>query len=144
MTVVTPWARHYQHIWEERAADPKLPNWLRVAALAYGRHSANGHAVIGRGRIALVLANVDTVTGEVTPLDRGSVQRAIRTAVKYGWLAPESNSACLVVPGHAISGGLGRPRASCPQHNKPRNVGAQRLHLVHESGVNSARNVGAQ
>jgi hypothetical protein len=62
--LVVPWAKHYQHAWEERSGDPNLPDWLRVAALAYGKHSANGHAVFGPGDLALVLGSVDPVTGD--------------------------------------------------------------------------------
>jgi len=135
VTVVNPWARHYQRVWEERAGDPRMPYWLRVAALAYGKHAANGHAVFKAGQIGLILATVNTATGEIKALDRGSVQRAIRSAVEYGWLASESRSRCLVVPGHAIIGGLGGERDVCPQHGRTPNVGTQRLHSV--------RNVGA-
>jgi hypothetical protein len=120
VTVKNPWARHYQRVWHDRAGDPRLPNWLRVAALAYGSHAANGHAVFKPGQISLVLGHVNSDTGEVRPLDKGSVQRAIRTAVEYGWLRSGSGTRCLVVPGHAITGGLGNADDECPQHRKGR------------------------
>src|ERR687889_983678 len=114
-----PWAKHYQSTWHERSGDPRLPAWLRVAALAYGAHAANGHAMFKPGQVGLVLGAVDHETGEVKPLHKGSVQRAIRTAVEYGWLAPGSGARCLVVPGHAIAGGLGGDaNAPCPQHRR--------------------------
>lgn len=114
MSRLPTWSRHYQHAWEERSGNPALPKWLRVAALAYGKHAANGHAVFGAGDVALVLGDVDRATGAITP-DR-NVKRAIDTAVQYGWLASGSKSRCLIVPSHAVSGGLGNEHATCPQH----------------------------
>lgn len=120
------WAAHYQTTWHERSGDPRLPYWLRVAALAYGSHKANGHALFNAGQIALVLATADPETGEIKPLDKGSVQRAIRSAVDYGWLAADSCSRCLIVPGHAITMHYGNANAPCPQHDGPRpKVGTQ-------------------
>lgn len=108
------WARHDQHAWEERSGDPQLPDWLRVAALAYGKHRANGHANFGAGDVALVLGRIDYATGEVVP--NANVSRAIKRAVKYGWLGRGSKSRCLIVPGHAIAGGIGNEYAPCPVH----------------------------
>jgi hypothetical protein len=119
MTRQNPWTRHYQCVWHERAGDARLPAWLRVAALAYGSHAANGHAQFKPGQVGLVLGSVDVVTGEVRPMDKGSVQRAIRTAIAYGWLGSQSGARCLVVPGHAVTGGLGgNPDDECPQHKR--------------------------
>jgi hypothetical protein len=131
VTVVNPWARHFQLVWEERAGDPRLPYWLRVAALAYGKHATNGHAVFKAGQIGLILGTPNPATGEFKPLEKGNVQRAIRTAVEYGWLSKESGSRCLVVPGHAINGGVGgRELSACPQHDKKREVVSERPRLV--------------
>lgn len=116
MSHINAWSRHYQSVWLERAGDAELPDWLRVAALAYGSHRANGHALFKRGHVALILAAVDTRTGALTPRSRQSVHRAIRTAIRHGWLVEGSTARCLVVPGHAISGGLGSPVDDCPQH----------------------------
>jgi hypothetical protein len=131
MSVRNPWARHYQSIWHDRAGDDSLPNWLRVAALAYGAHKANGHAMFEPRAIGLVLARVDRETGVVTELDSGNVKHAIDRAVQAGWLAEGSGARCLVVPGHAISGGLGRTTDPCPQHTKRCNSDtAKRLKAV--------------
>lgn len=111
-----PWARHFQHVWEERAGSRSLPDWLRVACLAYGSHRANGHANFRRGEVALVLARLDEATGVVTPLARQGVHRAIKVAVGNGWLAVGSTARCLIVPAHAVTGGLGRAEDACPQH----------------------------
>lgn len=111
-----PWARHYQDDWHRKAGDPRLPYWLRVSALAYGSHGYNGHAVFKRGEIALILATIDQNTGEITPFE--NVGRAIRDAVEYGWLAPDSFWGCLVVPAHAIKKGTHGRRTECPIHKK--------------------------
>lgn len=111
------WSRHYQSIWGDRAGDATLPDWLRVACLAYGKHKANGHANFEPRAVGLVLARVDRDTGAITPLDSGNVKHAIDTAVKHGWLAEGSGSRCLIVPGR-IAGGLGRAEEPCPRHSK--------------------------
>ena len=109
-----PWARHYQHEWQSRAGDRRLPYWLRIAALAYGSHADNGHARFKRGEIALILSDVDQTTGEVRP--HQNVGRAIGDAVEYGWLEPDSYWGCLVVPAHAIKKGVHSSRSPCPIH----------------------------
>lgn len=116
MTRERPWARHYQDEWQSKAGDRRLPKWLRVAALAYGSHANNGHARFKRGEIALVLAEVDQATGEITPY--ANVGRAINDAIDYGWLDRESFWGCLVVPAHAIKKGTHGPRSECPIHVK--------------------------
>jgi hypothetical protein len=116
------WARHYQSAWHERSGDPRLPLWLRVSALAYGSHGANGHAMYKSGQVGLVLSKVDETTGEILTPCKQSVHRAIETAIEYGFLEKGSGSLCLVVPGHANVGGLGRADEPCPQHRR-RGVG---------------------
>ncbi len=112
----SPWARHYQHVWEERSGSPRLPMWLRVAALAYGKHGANGHAPFAAGEVALALSSVQPNTGNITTPARQNVRRAIDVAMEYGFLAPGSSSRCLIVPHHAIEGGIGNAYAPCPFH----------------------------
>ncbi len=107
---------HEQWGWSERAANSHLPYWLRVAALCYGHHRANGHAVFGPGDIRAALARIAPGTGEVTRPDPSLVTRAIRTAVGHGWLAKGSNARCLIAPGH-IGGGLGSEHDRCPVHD---------------------------
>ena len=106
------WSRHYQDVWEERAGDPRLPKWMRVAALAYGMHRANGHACFPPGAIALVLGKPNG--GDV--VKEPNVGRIIKRAVEYGFLGEGSTSRCLIVPAHAIEGGLGSQHAICPMH----------------------------
>lgn len=119
-----PWARHYQRPWAERAGNPGLPLWLRVASLAYGHHLGNGHATFGAGEVRLALSSVDR-DGVLRQPASSDVTRAIRTAVRYGWLAEGSRTRCLVVPGHAIEGGrgVGTEHVPCPEHHPDRRVG---------------------
>lgn len=118
MTHEHSWARHYQSVWLERTADDHMPMWLRVAFLAYGSHRANGHARFKPGEIGEVFGTVDAVTGEIKPADKHNVQRAIRNATKRGWLAEGSSTLCLIVPAHAIEGGLGYPTEKCSLHSR--------------------------
>jgi hypothetical protein len=113
------WAKHFQRSWQERAGDPRLSLWLRVACLAYGHHLGNGHATFGPSEVRLSLSTV-TKHGEVRPPASSDVTRAIRTAVRNGWLAEGSGARCLVVPGHAIEGGRGgvpTEHVPCPVHD---------------------------
>lgn len=114
-----PWSRHYQNVWHERSGDSNLPYWLRVACLAYGSHNANGHAMFKPGQIGLVLGHIDA-DGVPHPLDKQNVQRAINKAIEFGWITDQSGSRCLVVPGHAVAGGLGNPSDRCPQAHRRR------------------------
>ena len=111
---------HRQSVWAERAGDPDLPDWLRVAAVAYGKHRANGHANFSRGALRLVLATVDRETAEMK--ENENVSRAIATAVRYGFLARGSNTRCLVVPQHAVEGGLGSVHSPCVIHGPGHSV----------------------
>jgi hypothetical protein len=111
------WAKHFQSVWEERAADPAYPLWCRVAWLAYARHKANGHANFQRGQLGAILGS--SSKDGFKPLDPNNLQRAIRQAKKSGLLDISSCAECLVVPSHAIEGGWGgRPGSLCPVHER--------------------------
>lgn len=118
MSRKNPFAMHYQLVWQDRAADPRLALWLRVVSLANGMHRANGHASFGPGQVALHLDTVDADTGVVNHPTRQQIHRAIGTALEYGWLARSSSTRCLVVPPHAISGGLGHDWEICKWHDR--------------------------
>lgn len=126
-----PWARHYQIAWENRAADTNLPLWFRLMALAYGRHEANGHANFKRGQLSVILG---TPSGDGwRRVDRYYLRDTIKIAVEHGLLAEGSCTECLVVPGHAVAGGIGDPEEPCPVHI--RKLGAKhraKLRLVVE------------
>jgi hypothetical protein len=51
-------------------------------------------------------------------VDKTSISRAIAAAKKAGWIAEESNAKCLVVPHHAITGGMGSQYERCAVHGK--------------------------
>jgi hypothetical protein len=108
---------HYQAVWRERAAsraaNPTMPLWIRIASLAFGCHRRNGHAAFKAGEIAEVLGT----PGE--PLSPSSVSNAIKLAKNAGWIGRESSSRCLVVPPHAVQGGIGHPNERCPIHGAP-------------------------
>lgn len=130
MSLINPFSFHYQGVWLERAANPALPNWLRLASLAFGKHRANGHANFGVGQIAKLLAR-RTPDGQLKPLSDSGVSNAIRRAKELGFIANESHSRCLVVPPHAVTRGLGSPYERCRIHAGARIVGAFPLPAVH-------------
>lgn len=113
-----PWSRHYQDAWHNDALNENFPPALRVAFLAYGAHRANGHANFAPGEVGKVLGRFDTTSGEHRPADKANVQRAIREAVRHGLLAEGSGTLCLVVPGHRIEGGMGKPTEPCKRHDR--------------------------
>ncbi|GAA2089397.1 hypothetical protein GCM10009725_27390 [Aeromicrobium tamlense] len=110
------WSKHYRGPWIERAHDPRHPKWLRVASHAYGTHKRNGHAPLGIGELADLLARVDSTTGEFLP-DMKNAARYVAEAVDRGWLAAGSNGRCLIVPSHAVEGGTrGSIYEQCSRH----------------------------
>ncbi|WP_131812906.1 hypothetical protein [Mycolicibacterium peregrinum] len=115
MSLQNPFAFHYQGVWLERSADTQLPDWLRLASLAFGRHKANGHANFGVGEIAKLLGKCEP-DGKVKPLSGPAVSNAIKRAKDHGFIAIASHSRCLVVPPHAVTGGLGNAYERCRIH----------------------------
>jgi hypothetical protein len=107
-----PYSMHRQKVWAERAADPNMMLWIRVAALAFGCHRANNHAPFKAGEIAQILGTPGH------PLRASSVSNAIKLAKQSTWIAEESTARCLVVPPHAVEGGLGHPNDRCHVHHK--------------------------
>jgi hypothetical protein len=118
MSVYNPWTRHYQIEWENRAANPDTPMWARIICLAYGRHAANGHAIFHRGQLTWLLGTPPKGDKPFKRAQRQTVNNAIQTAVRYGWLDSGSCLECLVVPGHAIQGPQGKADAPCPVHER--------------------------
>jgi hypothetical protein len=86
--------------WPERITDPRLTVALRV--VAYAEHHANehGHTPLTTGEL---LRAVDP-TGFTSP---SVLSRAIRAAVRDGWLHHCSSARCLVLA-------RGVPYAPCP------------------------------
>ncbi|HMM93978.1 hypothetical protein [Phycicoccus sp.] len=117
MSRQNPFSMHYQSVWLERAGDRRLPPWLRVTCVAYGSHRRDGHSPFKPGQLGLILGTPHPEAGVVEPMDKHNLQRAIKRAVEYGWLSPLSGSTCLVVPSHAVSGGMGKG-AKCTAHSR--------------------------
>jgi hypothetical protein len=125
-----PWARHYQSVWENRAANPNLPLWARVVALAYGTHEANLHANFKRGELSWILGEPGADGKPFKRRDRATLRNAIAIAVKYGWLAEGSSSECLVVPEGTVVGPIGDPTKPCPVCNRKQADRRPRLTVV--------------
>ena len=134
MSLQNPFAFHYQGVWLERSANPSLPDWLRLASLAFGRHKANGHANFGSGEIAKLLGKHDS-DGLVRPLSNSAVSNAIRRAKELGFIANVSYARCLVVPPHAVTHGLGSRYERCRIHDGAGIIsGISTIHACHELG----------
>jgi hypothetical protein len=129
MSITNPFSMHRQAVWEERAADRSLPLWVRVAALAFGCHRRNGHANFIDHPLKVLLGEPGD-HGEWKCVEESSISRAIAAAKKAGWIAEESNSRCLVVPHHAIEGGLGHEYDKCSVHMGKRTNKARPTNLV--------------
>jgi hypothetical protein len=134
VSVQNPYSMHFQSVWGERAADSSLPAWVRVSSLAFCRHRANGHANFGPRELALLLGKPGE-NGSWDYVADTAVSRAIAAAKKAGWIADASNAKCLVVPHHAVVGGLGNTSDRCPVHGKC---------SVQTAAVRSVRNVSAK
>ncbi len=102
------WSAHAQDHWLDFAGNPNFPDYLRTVFVAYGRHAANGHAVLERGELAYFLVRRDGTLPE-----RRIVWRAVQEAIKLGFLADGSQLLCLVVSSHDVQGGKGNPAARC-------------------------------
>ena len=102
------WSAHAQDHWLDRAGDHRYPDYLRVTFVAYGRHTANGHAKLDRGDLAYYLVRED---GSLP--DRRTIYRSIRRAVDLGLILDISTALCLVVSSHDVQGGRGSVDARC-------------------------------
>lgn len=109
------WSAHSQDHWLDRAGDHRFPDFLRIVFVAYGRHTANGHAKLDRGALAYYLVRED---GSLP--DRRTIYRGIRRAVDLGLILDISTALCLVVSSHNIQGGLGNPDARCRRDHTQR------------------------
>lgn len=114
MDVQNPGGIHLHSFWLARADDPSLELWLRVVALAFGSHRANGHSQFAAGWVAKWFHKSPS-----------QLSTAIKTAKAKGMLGAESTSRCLVLP-PGVTGGLGHPFDPCSVHGrikKPRDEG---------------------
>ena len=120
MSLDNPFTMHRQTFWEEQAATLPLA-WQRLGAIAFATHKRNGHANFKAGKLAMMLGKPGPDGWE--SLSSTHLSNLIASAKKAGWLAPESNSRCLVVPHHAIQGGLGHENEKCAVHHGKRRRG---------------------
>lgn len=102
------WTAKPQDDWLEWAGNPNFPDYLRVTFVAHGRQRANGHAPLDQEELARYLVRKSGVMP-----DRRTVHRAVDTAVKLGYLAPESRALCLVLEANRSQFGIGDPDEKC-------------------------------
>lgn len=111
-----PWTAKPQEDWLEWAGNPNFPDYLRATFVAHGRQRANGHAPLDREELATYLVRKSGVIP-----DRRTVYRAVDTAVKLGYLAPESRALCLVLDPSRSQFGVGDPDEKCKRvHSRGR------------------------
>jgi hypothetical protein len=111
MSVEAPWVKVAQKGLEQLGLKIPQPLALKVALLAYARLQANGHARFQRGELA-----------ELTDKRRQDIDRAIRIAVKNGWLHEASCTECLIPPGDFIEMSWGNSRKACSIHPDMRKI----------------------
>ena len=106
---------HTGGLWEQ-AVNHVHPAWTRLFFLAMCRTGTDGHAGFDSGELGILLGT-NPSTGEVDPMDRQNVRRAIRRGIEQGVLAEQSGSRCLVLPAHLVSKGKGSgSRSTCTKH----------------------------
>jgi hypothetical protein len=106
MSVTPPWVKLGQQGCEDRARSLRQPLWLKVSYMAYSRVGANGCAPFPkREELAKLLGK-----------RRQDIDRAIRTAIGYGFLEEASCAECLCPPGDFVESGMGSSRKECAVH----------------------------
>lgn len=128
------WSAHSQDHWLDRAGDPRFPDFLRIVFVAYGRHTANGHAKLDRGDLAYYLVRED---GSLP--DRRTIYRSIRRAVELGLILDISTALCLVVSSHDVQGGKGNPDARCRRDHTRRQNGTTTSDVVTQPRTTTSR-----
>src|SRR3954463_9343009 len=83
--------------------NPRQPLWLKVSYMAYSRVGANGCAPFPkREELAKLLGK-----------RRQDIDRAIRTAIGYGFLEEASCAECVRPPGFFVGFAMGISRKEC-------------------------------
>ncbi len=97
-----PFNQQRQSVWRERALTPKVkgdgpqyPVWMRIGMLALGCHRKDGEAHFAPGELAQLLG-----------VSEATLKNELKKARDYGWLTTDSSKTCLVVPPHAVHGGM--------------------------------------
>lgn len=122
------WAMHTLDHWLDIARTPDAPGPVRVAAMAYGAVTGNGHVPRTDTDLTEALEIVNTRTGELFSPSLASVKRWRRDAVRYGLLDAGTWGRCLVLPA-GVSTNLkvkGSPHVACVIcRNRTRQQGAR-------------------
>ena len=90
-----------------------MPMVLRIYFLGLNRLKGNGHACFEKGEIVKTLVKADGTSRYSTK----AIRNAINDCVAWGYLAPSSNSNCLVYPTEIIEARLKNSmNIVCPEH----------------------------
>ncbi len=119
MCAEDPAGIHYFTFWAGRAQSKDIPGWLRIVALAYSSHQKNGHAPFHLGGKSTLYESLGIDDSRNSKLN---LQRDIRKAVANGFLSPESNIHCLVLPDEICGGAKGHAFADCKLHRETKSV----------------------
>lgn len=95
--------------WEKRCKDTRLPLWLRVVAYAEAHHDESGHAPLYPEQLRTAIDSGDRT------IPAQEVSRAIRWAIRRGFLDPSSSARCLVLVDH-------KPTNTCPATHRTRQM----------------------
>ena len=98
-----PWAKLGRAFTQEQAMNAGCADWQRVAFAAWARVTRQGVAESAPDELADAAAKLNATTGELVPLS--NARRAVRDAVRHGWLAEGSDTETLRVPLDVLSVG---------------------------------------
>lgn len=112
-----PWVAVAQAYDDAAARNPALSSHVRILSAARSRLEFNGHAHFARQELRTILSSVDRQTGELTPLSKSALTRAVQHLTDGGLLADGSWSQCLRLPLFGVQNGTGRTkgRPTCPR-----------------------------
>jgi hypothetical protein len=111
----SPWLISKQLGWEPQIANPDLPYWLRVHAVAMARSEPNLHTRLETGELAQLLARTQP-DGSTRPVDRRDLNSYINRAVELRYLDETSSVRCLVLPSSMMECRLKGYKKPCPYH----------------------------
>lgn len=80
--------------------------WQRVAFYCYAKMNRNGHRPMKNGELAKFLGKTEKET-----------KKDVKRAIEEGWLAPNSNTRCLVAPPDVQYKAGNLKYSDCPFHD---------------------------
>lgn len=123
------WNKHHRAAWERLAVDAgdQLDLTTRILLVAQGRLARSGHAAFRRAEMSRLLGSVAPGTGELTPVHRNSIRKAIDKGIAVGVFASGSTSECIRIPHYLTTHDAGKD-LDCPTCTRPkaRNARPQR------------------